>query len=55
MNTTETTEMNDIILKAIVRLRHDYPHFTEEQAKAVRSALWTAWHHAYLADKGRTA
>ena len=48
---TTTTEMNDVILKAIVRLRKDYPHFTEEQAKAIRDSLWDAWSVAYKADK----
>jgi len=50
MNTTTTKEMNDRILTDIVRLRKDYPDFTEAQAKAIRDALWTAWHIAYRAE-----
>jgi hypothetical protein len=49
--TTETTEMNDVILSAIVRLRKDYPAFTEAEATAIRKALWSAWYIAYDADK----
>ena len=51
MNTTAEIEMNDHILTAIVRLRHDYPHFTVEQATAIRNALWSAWSIAYRADE----
>jgi hypothetical protein len=47
----DTTEMNDIILNAITRLRHDFPSFTDAERETIRKALWKAWYPAYDADK----
>ena len=51
MNTTETTEFNDLIIGLLVRLRADYPQFTDAERDTIRKALWKAWYPSYDADK----
>jgi hypothetical protein len=46
-----TTEMNDLIVALLVKLRSDFPHFTEVEREDIRKALWKAWYPSYDADK----